>query len=95
MKFYNLMLSNKQQFEIDQDDYDKVLEGIRSGDIVKTKQGIFNPSFLVCIIPIEKEGSKIILGHIDEKTSKFIADTYEEDVDVVIPDAFSKEIKEV
>lgn len=47
---YLIQLSNKQSIQIDQDELSIVLKGIQKGYPVKVKQGIFNPSFFICIV---------------------------------------------
>ena len=94
MKFYKIVLSNKEEFEIDETEFEKVLVGLGGGSFVKIKQGIFNPSFVVMVIPIRKEDEKIIKGHIDEKTGKFIADVYEEN-SPKIKNEFTEDIKKL
>ena len=79
MKFYKIVLSNKEEFEIDETEFDKVLAGLGSGSFVKIKQGLFNPSFVVMVVPIKKEVETKIEGYIDEKSGKFIATKYERD----------------
>ena len=83
MKFYKIVLSNKEEFEIDETEFNKVLAGLNSGSFVKIKQGIFNPSFVVMVVPIKKETEKVIKGRIDEKTGKFVADVYEEKLPLI------------
>lgn len=47
---YIVKLSDKSEVKIDADEVDKVVAGIQSGMPVRVKQGIFNPSFFVCLI---------------------------------------------
>ena len=93
MKFYKIVLSNKEEFEIDETEFEKVLVGLGGGSFVKIKQGIFNPSFVVMVIPIKKEVEKKIEGYVDEETGLFIATTYKE-TEPEIKNEFS-EIKEL
>lgn len=94
MKFYKIVLSNKEELEIDETEFDKVLAGLGSGSFVKIKQGLFNPSFVVMVIPIKKEPSKKIDGYIDEKSGKFIATTHEE-TEPEIKNEFTNDIKQL
>jgi len=59
-KAYLIELSNKRTIQIDPKELDSVLEGIKSGNPVKVKQGIFNPSFFVDIVLDEKRITEII-----------------------------------
>ncbi len=47
---YLVELSNKREIPIDEDELPRVLAGIKSGNPVKVRQGIFNPSFFVAIV---------------------------------------------
>ncbi len=47
---YLIELSNKQSIPIDTDELPKVLQGIKSGNPVIVRQGIFNPSFFIDIV---------------------------------------------
>lgn len=91
-KFYKIILSTKQEFEIDEEDYQKVEIGLATGSFVKIKQCIINPSYITVIFPIQKEAETEIKGHIDEKTGKFIVTTYKENLPEV-KNQFSDDIK--
>jgi|SRR3990167_9093527 len=78
MTFYQIILSTKQVIEIDQTEFEKVINNLEKGRLVKVKQGIFNPSFVVSIIPVQRELETKIAGHIDESTGRFIATEYKE-----------------
>ena len=57
---YLIELSNKRSIKIDPSELPKVLEGIKSGNPVIVKQGIFNPSFFVSIVLDEKRITEIV-----------------------------------
>lgn len=46
-----IILSNKSEIKIDDDELPTVIEGIQRGRPIKVRQGIFNPSFFVSIVP--------------------------------------------
>lgn len=56
---YLIELSNKRNISIDAEELPKVLEGIKSGNPVIVKQGIFNPSFFVSIVKDEKRITEV------------------------------------
>ena len=49
-KAYKIILSNGGSLQIDEDEVEKVVAGIRTGRPVKVRQGMFNPSFWVCTV---------------------------------------------
>jgi hypothetical protein len=49
VKAYKVILSTKHEIKIDADEVASVIEGIKTGSIVRVRQGIFNPSYFVCI----------------------------------------------
>lgn len=51
MKYYKLILSNKQEFYLDETDYEMLKKSLDSGSFVRLKKAIINPSFIVAIIP--------------------------------------------
>ena len=57
---YLIELSNKTKIAIDPEELDSVIQGIKSGFPVKVKQGIFNPSFFICIVKDEKRIMEIM-----------------------------------
>ena len=89
MIFYKISLSNGESVDIDQKEFDGVVANLNKGNFIKTKQGIFNTSFVITITPFKKESSKKIEGYIDEKTGKFIATTYQ-DEEPKIDDEFNE-----
>ena len=50
---YKVILSNKIEIKIDQDELQGVIDIMGSGSIVRVRQGIFNPSFVVAIVEDE------------------------------------------
>lgn len=57
---YLVELSNKTKIQIDPDELPKVVEGIKSGNPVVVRQGIFNPSFFVSIVHDEQRITQIL-----------------------------------
>ena len=55
MKYFKVILSNKQEIIIDEDDYRKVAMGMNSGAFIKVKKAIINPSFIQNITPISQQ----------------------------------------
>ena len=88
---YRLQLSNKSEFELDEEDYQVVSKAMGSGGFAQLKQAIINPSFIVAIIPQRTEPEKKIEGYFDEEKRKFIV-TKEEMVEKSVTDNFSKEL---
>lgn len=88
MKYYTVILSTKNTLIIDETDYQKILELSASGNFIRVKQGIINPSFLVAILPKDLPREKVIEGHINEKTKKFVV-TKEEEVNIELEDEFN------
>lgn len=50
---YIVKLSNKAEIQIDEDEVARVVDGLKSGTLVKVRQGIFNPSFFVAVVEDE------------------------------------------
>jgi hypothetical protein len=48
-KAFKIVLSNKSSIQIDEEELQKVIKGITSGQPVIVRQGIFNPSFFISI----------------------------------------------
>lgn len=76
---YLIQLSNKTEIEIDEADFKKLTENSSSGNLIRLKRGIVNPSFIVSIIPSSVEKKRKIKGHIDSLTGNYVIDeeTYE------------------
>jgi hypothetical protein len=92
MKFYRVILG-KHEIVVDEDDYSKIENGIKTGSLIKTKTALINPSFLVAIIPeevkpkVEQQGEFIT----DEHGHRVFKVTGEKKIYPVIPDSFSKQ----
>jgi hypothetical protein len=56
VKAYKVVLSTRTEIKIDEDEIANVIEGIKSGKVVRVRQGIFNPSYFVCI---ERDSDRI------------------------------------
>lgn len=69
---YTLHLSTKQTILLDQDDFEKFLEKGEKGTLIRLKQAIINPSFVVSVIPFQDSQEKQYEGHIDEETGMYI-----------------------
>lgn len=50
MAIYELIMSKGEKIKIDEEDLQKVKENI-SANLIRVKQGIINPSFMVMIVP--------------------------------------------
>lgn len=94
MNYYIIQLSNKTDVEIDQDDFDKFATNSSSGNFIKLKRGLVNPSFVVSIIPIIKEDTKITKGHIDHEKGVYILDK-EETIPYHLADGFTQRDKQL
>jgi len=47
---YEVILSTKDRIKCDADELWRVVEGLKTGSLVKLRQGFFNPSFYVAIV---------------------------------------------
>jgi len=47
---YLVEMSNKRNVKVDPDEIGKVYNGIASGSIIRVRQGIINPSFIVDVV---------------------------------------------
>ena len=56
---YLVEMSNKRSIKIDEDEVGKVYEAISTGNPVKVRQGIINPSFLVDVVFDEERVNEI------------------------------------
>lgn len=77
MNYYIVQLSNKTEVEIDEEDFENVKQGIGQGGLVKVKKAILNPSFIVAVLPITKEDTEIIKGHMDYEKGLYIVESRE------------------
>jgi hypothetical protein len=71
---YTIFLSNKNEIVIDDEDYKKFTENVKSGNLIKLKRAIINPSFVVSIIPDSIKSQRRIEGHIDQLTGNYVID---------------------
>lgn len=53
-KAYKVILSTKTEVKCDQSEVQRVIEGIGTGGIIKLKQGLINPSFIVAVVEDEE-----------------------------------------
>lgn len=80
MKYYKVVLSNRQEIALDEQDYKKLLQGMDSGSFVRLKKAIINPSYIMAILPIKQSealGEEIpqrIKGHVDEEKGVYVVD---------------------
>lgn len=83
---YIIQLSNKTNIEIDQDDFEKIKRESATGNFIQVKKGIVNPSFIIAIVPLEKDGVRKIQGHIDEKKGVYVIESDEFATPVLVDD---------
>jgi len=50
MSAYIVKLSDKSEIPIEADEVEKVKVGLKTGQLVQVRQGIFNPSFFICLV---------------------------------------------
>lgn len=72
MRIFKILLSDKQEIEIDEQEFNSIIPNLEKGRLVKVKQGIFNPSFIIAIVPTQKQIQDDVDGYVDEATGKFI-----------------------
>ncbi len=93
MKFYKVILSaSKTEVIIDQEDFDKITSLISTGQLIKVKQGIINPSFIVAIVPHEMKAKEIVKGYVDKERGVYI-ETGRELVNPLVEDKFNNQLK--
>lgn len=51
---YKVILSTKTEVKCDKTEIQRVIEGIGTGGIIKLKQGLINPSFIVAVVEDEE-----------------------------------------
>jgi len=49
-KCYEVILSTKDRIKCDSDELERVVAGIKTGSMIKIRQGFINPSFIVTIV---------------------------------------------
>jgi len=89
---YTLHLSSKQTIILDEDDFQKFSQLGEKGTLIRLKQAIINPSFVVAIVPLKVELQKKVEGHIDETSGKYVIDSEEESIPE-IEDKFSSVLR--
>lgn len=69
---YIVKLSNNAEVPIDADEVEKVLSGVSRGSMVRVRQGLVNPSFIVAIVPDKKRISAFLedTKYPDEETKE-------------------------
>ena len=68
---YKIILNNKNEIIIDDEDYKKFEQNITS-TFVRLKQAVINPSYVIAIIPHNEKKTDEVDGYVDEATGKFI-----------------------
>lgn len=98
MKFYKVVLSNRQEVVLDQQDYDKLCAGLNSGSFVQLKKAVVNPSFVMLIVPISQKEAldaeappRKTEGYLDEERGVFVVTKDEHPVPTQLTDAFRAE----
>lgn len=59
-KCYKVILSTKTEVRCDKSEIHRVIEGIKDGGIIKLKQGLINPSFIVAVVEDEERTMKFV-----------------------------------
>lgn len=59
-KGYKAVMSSKIEIKIDPEEIDVVLNSAAQGRLIKTKQGVINPSFLVAIVEDEERLTRFL-----------------------------------
>lgn len=57
---YKIILSTKTEVRCDKTEVQRVIEGIKDGGIIKLKQGLINPSFIVAVVEDEERRTKFV-----------------------------------
>ena len=92
MTNYKVILSTgKAEIILDQEDYEKMTNNMGGGNLIRVKQAIINPSFIVAVIPFEVEKKKEVEGFIDEKRGVFVI-TAEKEKPMLV-DKFKPDVK--
>lgn len=86
---YLVHLSNSKFIKIDADELESVVTGISKGSPVFVRQGIFNPSFFVCIVE-DKERVRLLLDFNDRNKADILAGTKLPGRFVALPDVFAE-----
>lgn len=73
MKYYKLILSSKHEIVIDEIDYKKFESNSGSGNFIKLKQAVINPSFVIAVVPTKEiESGKSIKGYVDPERNVYV-----------------------
>lgn len=59
-KCYKVVLSTKVEVRCDQSELHRVVHGIKTSQIIKLKQGLINPSFIVAVLSDEERRLKFV-----------------------------------
>lgn len=59
-KCFKIILSTKTEVKCDKDEIKRVIAGIKDGGIIKLKQGLINPSFIVAVVEDEERRLKFV-----------------------------------
>lgn len=59
-KCFKVILSTKTEVKCDKDEIKRVIAGIQDGGIIKLKQGLINPSFIVAVIEDEERRMRFV-----------------------------------
>ena len=59
-RFFIAEMSNGRKIKVDPEEVPKVVEAIRTGNIVKVRQGILNPSYLTAVVEDEARVKEFI-----------------------------------
>lgn len=58
-KCYEVILSTKDRIKCDSDELERVIAGIKTGSMIKLRQGFINPSFIVTIVMDDQRFTEI------------------------------------
>lgn len=59
-KCFKIILSTKTEVKCDKNEIQRVIEGIQNGGIIKLKQGLINPSFIVAVVEDEERRARFV-----------------------------------
>jgi len=59
-KCFKVILSTKTEVKCDKDEIKRVIAGIKDGGIIKLKQGLINPSFIVAVVEDEERRLRFV-----------------------------------
>lgn len=63
-KAYKIQLSRGADIQVDQEEVEKVINGMTSGALIALKQGIVNPSYIVAVV---EDGERVKMWMEDTK----------------------------